>query len=129
MNFTIQCRLAVVLCAVAALATSCIYEESDDEFYRTLWKAEEAPFGEITLDFLCGNQISIKASNAIFDDYGTYSADGDTATFQDLFLIVDDQSYIIEQAIRDGDELFLSWHKANTRTLTVTLMHRLCAYE
>lgn len=129
MNFSIPCRMTVVLCAVAVLVTSCIYEESDDEFYRTLWKTEETPFGVMTLDFLCDKQIAIKASDAIFDDYGTYFPKGTTASFQDLFIIVGEQSYILDEATRDGDLLYLSWHPANSRTISVTLMHRLSSYD
>lgn len=129
MKRLILSRMALIMCASAALATSCIYESPDDEFYRTLWKADENPFGSITLDFLCGGQVSLNAENALFDDYGTYTSSGMTATLKDLFLIVNDKSYIIEEAVRNGDQLYLHWHPANTRTGTTTLMSRLSSYD
>ena len=121
-----QLALAVVSMAVCS---SCIYESPDDEFYRTLWKTDSQLFGEMTVDFLCGNEICIKAEAALFDDYGTYTSSGMTASFEDLFLIVDDNSYILDQAVRQGDILYLHWHRANHQQEITTKMYRLSAYE
>ena len=115
--------------ALMAAGSSCIYESPDDEFYRTLWKTDAQPFGEMTVDFLCGNEICIKAEAALFDDYGTYTSSGMTATFEDLFLIVDDKSYIIDGAVRDRDLLYLHWHPANSREVNTSQMYGLSAYE
>ena len=121
-------QLAFAIALMVAVS-SCIYESPDDEFYRTLWKTDAQPFGEMTVDFLCGNEICIKAEAALFDDYGTYTSSGMTATFEDLFLIVDDNSYILDQAVRQGDILYLHWHRANHQQEITTKMYRLSAYE
>ena len=90
MKRTILSRLALLPIMAAALAlTSCIYDRPPgDNFYRTLWKADDGtpgPFDAsgLTLEFLCndGVSISLDYGPAI---YGTYSPDGSVSALNNL---------------------------------------------
>ena len=85
-------RLLPILGMICILS-SCIYDSPNDNFYRTLWVSEEAPFselgqtsdGRITIEFLCGGSISVTATGAA-GSYGTYQTFGNTAYFVGLTL-------------------------------------------
>lgn len=103
-------RLLPIL-GMICIMSSCIYESAKDNFYRTLWVSEEAPFceigqliegsaedessnkeqlggatsGRITLEFLCGENICVTATGAA-GSYGTYQTFDDTAYFVGLTL-------------------------------------------
>lgn len=90
MKRTIFSRLALLPIMAAALAlTSCIYDRPPgDDFYRTLWKADDGtsePFDAsgLTLEFLCNDGVSISLGDgpAI---YGTYSPDGSVSVLNNL---------------------------------------------
>ena len=88
--------------------------------------------GKVTLEFLCGGNISIRADGAI-GSYGTYRSDGTRAEFKNLALTYQTGSattvIIIEEATRQGDRLQLNWHNAKSRATQFTAMRRLSAYE
>lgn len=116
--------------------TSCVYDAYGDEFYRTLWVSEEMTAGEspaeITLEYLCGNSVCIKADGAA-GSYGKYESDGTRSRFRDLSLTYDIGGtavvVIIEEATRNGDRLLLSWHNSKSRVAQFTSMKRLSSYE
>ena len=111
---------------------SCIYEApKDDMFYRTLWTSEEFPYGPITLEFLCGNNVSIKGDGAI-GSYGNYEPAAHTAHFNSLELTYNTEhpaSIIIEEAYRIGDDMQITWHLNDSETSSTTIMTRLKAYQ
>lgn len=121
MKRTILRRLAILPIMAAALAlTSCIYDSTPgDEFYRTLWKSDEVPLGpfdasELTIEFLCGEGVSVKATAASTDKagpyaFGTYSFDGATAVLNNLKIEYSDRTITFLEAHRNGDTLFLLW--------------------
>ena len=106
-------RLLLMVLVVPFGLSSCIYDSYEDEFYRTLWVAENfiggsstndpkgnsseglegissngpsrASCSKVTLEFLCGGSVSIQADGAI-GSYGTYQADGTRAEFKNLTL-------------------------------------------
>ena len=93
---------------------SCIYEAPGDEFYRTMWYSSEVPLGpvdidELTLEFLCGNHITIKNEDDIIIAYGKYDPDGRTAVFSNVTTIIDDTSITFVEAHLNDDILFLLW--------------------
>lgn len=158
-------RLAILpIMAAALFFQSCIYDSTaGDEFYRTLWKSDETPLGPfdasaLTLEFLCGEQVSIKTTTAARgaagpSTYGTYSFDGLTAIFCDLTLEYDasdvrtgvesladiigsegpgDDGRITVtfiEAHRNGDTLFLLWRIEDTLYPFTTALKRLSEYE
>lgn len=90
MKRTIFSRHALLPIMAAALAlTSCIYDRPPgDNFYRTLWKADDGTPGlfdasGLTLEFLCNDGVSISLGDgpAI---YGTYSPDGSVSVLNNL---------------------------------------------
>lgn len=154
---------AIAICAVAAfLLTSCIYESAGDKFYRTLWESAEVPenvLGEtsntdgaisetaqvksswmkgLTLEFLCGQSISLKSSGSPLLHFGTYESNHFTATFHGLTLKTDGLTITFIDATREGDTLYLRWcattDDPNIASLTISdlytiTLHRLSAYK
>lgn len=109
-------------------ATSCIYDAPGDRFYRTLWESADESLGDITLEFLCNDQIVVTCSNAA-GSYGTYESDGTAATFADLTLTYPDRKVTIREGHRDNDLLFIVWTSGDGKTTQQTQMHRLSAYK
>lgn len=142
----------ISLCAVTAfLSTSCISDAPGDHFYRTLWTSSDSPLGKITIEFLCGGQISIQSPDAV-GSYGTYVSDGHTARFNGLTLMYESESaaalaesddivaisgnvktlqqrILIEEAHRSGDLLTIIWHLEGSSTARTSRLTRLSAYE
>lgn len=117
------------LLAAALTSTSCIYESPvDDEFYRTLWETSEAPFEELTIEFLCNGNITAQADNAA-GSYGTYEAHDFTASFTGLHLTLAQGNVIIEEAHRNDDLLQIIWHYEESDTTYATEMVRLSSYK
>lgn len=166
MKRTILSRLAPLPVMAMALAfTSCIYDSTPgDEFYRTLWKSDEVPLGpfdasSLTLEFLCGEGVSIKTTAASADTagpsaFGTYSFDGATAVFDKLEIKYGSDSIrtgteglegtdgygssdgsdkditiTFLEAHRNGDTLFLLWRVEDMLYPFTTAMRRLSEYE
>lgn len=149
-----RCLASFPLMAAALSATSCIYDTPDgDHFFRTLWTSSEAPFENLTIEFLCGGNISAKADNAA-GSYGSYQPSGKTAWFTGLHLILenspasdaiaDDSSQteeqdrtettregliIIEEAHRTDDLLTIIWHHSGSPTSCSTRLRRLSSYQ
>lgn len=105
-------------------ATSCIFDEPNDRFFRTLWKSDE-----FTLEFLCGQNISVKTNCDGATCYGTYECNDQTAVFQDLTLTQQGQTRTFIDAERSGDTLLLHWITDDSESQYTTAMHRLSAYE
>ena len=109
MKNTTPHKAATTTCILAALIlASCIYEASGDCFYRTLWESSDSsiPFGPITLEFLCGEKVSVSAPGTI-GSFGSYAPSGATATFTGLTLTSDTLTARLIQAHRQGDKLTL----------------------
>jgi hypothetical protein len=104
----------IPLLAATLSLDSCIYEAPGDNFYRTMWSSSEVPLGsidvkELTLEFLCGNKVTIKNEDGIIIAYGNYYPDGRTVVFTDVTTIIDDISITFHEAHLNGDVLFLLW--------------------
>ena len=102
-----------VLAATLSL-DSCIYEAPGDDFYRTMWSSSEVPLGpidveELTLEFLCGNKVTLKNEDGIIIAYGNYYPDGRTAVFTDVTTIIDDTCITFIEAHLNDRILFLIW--------------------
>lgn len=126
---------AVVLGAMAVFCfSSCIFDGAGDKFYRTLWESSEVPLGPfevelLTLEFLCGESISIKMDRAGRTIYGTYETDGETAVFSNLSLEIENFTVTFIDASRSGETLFLRWRIENSVYPFTTAMHRLSSYN
>ena len=129
------CNLtALPLLIISLTSTSCIFEAPDDDFFRTLWKADEAPLKsfsveELTLEFLCENGISLETSNNSIINYGNYRSNGHTAEFYDLNIRLEGHTITFTDAQRSGNTLFLRRKTDDSSDLYTTTMRRLSAYE
>ena len=151
-----RCLASFPLMAAALSATSCIYDTPDgDHFFRTLWTSSEAPFENLTIEFLCGGNISAKADNAA-GSYGSYQPSGETAWFTGLHLILENNPehdtstaagednpaagpdgnqttgtglIIIEEAHRTDDLLTIIWHHSGSTASCSTRLRRLSSYQ
>ena len=79
-----------------------------------MWNSSEVPLGpvdveELTLEFLCGNKVTIKNEEDIIIAYGSYDPNGCTAVFTDVTTIIDDTSITFVEAHLNDDVLFLLW--------------------
>lgn len=121
---------------------SCIYDAPGDRFYRTLWQSEEQPFRssasveadalkDLTLEFLCGNSVCVKATGAA-GSYGTYDSHDLTAYFHKLrlsFVSGDSPATIVlEEAHRTDDLLLVSWHYSGSAVSYTTRLVRRSSY-
>lgn len=126
---------AVVLGTMAVFGfSSCIFDGAGDKFYRTLWESSEVPLGpfeveQLTLEFLCGESISIKVDDADMTLYGTYETDGETAVFHNLSLEIENFTITFIDANWGGETLFLRWRIENSVYPFTTAMHRLSSYN
>lgn len=123
-----RCRILLPILAMIATASSCIYDAPGDNFYRTLWVSDPGqPLGSVTLEFLCGGQVSIASPSAV-GSFGYYETDGRQAWFTDLTLSKTNTTINILEARREGDVLHLTCFDETDLTQTVTEFHRLSAY-
>lgn len=132
---------ALAICAAAAfIFTSCIFDAPGDRFYRTLWRSSEVPLGpfsvdKLTLEFLCGQSISIVAEDTTSGTpvktirYGTYENDGETAVLEGLTISLQGREITFMEARRNGDTLFLIWRAEDSVYPFTTAMHRLSSYD
>lgn len=124
-----------LLMAVAFTSTSCIFESPyEDEFYRTLWESSEVPLGPfpiegLTLEFLCGQNVSIQTGTDDMTIYGRYEYCQNTTVFQNLILESQGRTITFVDATRSGDILFLRWRIEDSVYPFTTPMHRLNAYK
>ena len=127
--------VAALLLIAASLATvSCIYDAPGDRFFRTLWKSTPDPLGpyvteEITLEFLCDGQVTIKNNDGVIIAYGPYAFDDAVAVFPNLAVVVDGVQITFLEAHRNGDTLFLLWRPDFTDYPFTTTLDRLSSYE
>lgn len=150
-------RSALILLIIATFGlTSCIFDSPGDAFYRTLWLSEEKPFsmgamslssgydttggsssgtsssGNVILEFLCGGNISVRASGSI-GSYGTYEPHGTTAYFSNLRLTHYNGNtpivIVLEEAHRTNDLLLISWHYEGSNTSYTTRLVRKSSYD
>ena len=135
MKRIINTLTAVLLWIAAAFgSTSCIFDGPGDTFCRTLWTSSSAPLGplpvkRLTLEFLCGQAISIRTDSLPHIIYGTYESDESTAIFQDLNMTIEDHTVTFIDASLNGDILFLRWRIENSLYPFTTAMHRHTEYE
>ncbi len=132
---------ALAICAAAAfIFTSCIFDAPGDRFYRTLWRSSEVPLGpfsvdKLTLEFLCGQSISIEAEDTTSGipvktvRYGTYENDGETAVLEGLSITLQGREITFMEAHRNDDILFLLWRVEDSVYPFTTAMHRLSSYD
>lgn len=132
---------ALAICAAAAfIFTSCIFDAPGDRFYRTLWRSSEVPLGpfsvdKLTLEFLCGQSISIEAEDTTSGipvktvRYGTYEHDGETAVLEGLTISLQGREITFIEAHRNDDTLFLLWRVEDSVYPFTTAMHRLSSYD
>lgn len=132
---------ALAICAAAAfIFTSCIFDAPGDRFYRTLWRSSEVPLGpfsvdKLTLEFLCGQSISIEAEDTTSGipvktvRYGTYENDGETAVLEGLSIVLQGREITFMEAHRNDDTLFLLWRVEDSVYPFTTAMHRLSSYD
>ena len=135
MKKTTRTLTAVALWSTAVFGlSSCIFDAPGDKFYRTLWECTEDPLGpfevnELTLEFLCGNAISIKTDTSPGMAYGIYESNGETAVFEGLVIELEGHMITFVDANRTGDTLFLRWRTENSLYPFTTPMHRLSSYN
>lgn len=128
--------LVAILSLVMAtfFCTSCIYDAPGDRFYRTLWKSSPEPLGPystgaLTVEFLCGNQVTVKNGNGVIIAYGDYDFDDDVAVFPDMKAVVDGVEISFTEAHRNGDILFLLWRPDFMAYPFTVSLERLSSYE
>ena len=121
-----------VMLIVLPMLCGCIYDSpKDDSFYRTLWRAEGFPYGAITLEFLCENNVKIKGNDAI-GSYGFYEPVEHTAYFSSLDLKYEadkNVTIIIDEALRTGETMQITWHRSDSNDSFTTTMTRLKSYQ
>ena len=114
--------------------SSCIYEAPGDKFYRTLWHSSQIspdPLSTdaLTLEFLCGERVTIKDGCGIIIAHGTYSPDGNVAALGEVTAVIDETTVSFVEAHRNGDTLFLLWRPDGMLTPFTTAMERRSSYE
>ena len=129
---TRRIKIFGLILLVLPLFYGCIYDTpKGDLFFRTLWTSEEFPYGFITLEFLCDNNVKIKGENAI-GSYGHYKVVEYAAHFESLELkyeIKNTVSITIEEAHRIGDNMQITWHLTDSMSSSTTTMTRLKSYQ
>lgn len=114
--------------------SSCIFEAPGDQFYRTLWNSSQVPLGPmavdaLTLEFLCGERVTLKDGSGIIIAHGTYSPDGNVAVLDEVIAVVDGINVSFVEAHRNGDTLFLLWRPEGMMYPFTTAMERRSSYE
>ena len=133
--FTPRMVRIISLTAVLSLSlNSCIYEAPGDNFYRTLWNTARFLPGtsgaeSLTLEFLCGGQVTIKNGSGTIITHGTYSPDCSIATFDEMSAVINDITVTFLEAHRNGDTLFLLWIPEGQQHPSTTAMERRSSYD
>ena len=117
-----------------SISSSCIYEAPGDKFYRTLWNSSQVPLGpldvdELTLEFHCGDKVTLKDGSDMIIAHGTYFPDDNVAVLQEVVAVIDDITVSFVEAHRNGDTLFLLWRPEDMMYPFTTAMERLSSYE
>lgn len=126
--------LGIAALAVLFGANSCIFEAPGDNFYRTLWNSSQVPLGPLdvdalTLEFLCGERITLKDGNGTIIAHGTYSPDGNVAVLSEAIAVANGVNVSFVEAHRNGDTLFLLWRPEGMIYPFTTAMERRSSYE
>ncbi|MBO5815873.1 MAG: hypothetical protein J6R30_07170 [Bacteroidales bacterium] len=126
--------LGLTVLLVLSGANSCIFEAPGDRFYRTLWNSTQVPLGpldieELTLEFLCGERVTVKDGSGTIIAHGTYSPDGNIAVLCEVTAVIDETTVSFMEAHRNGDTLFLLWRPDGMLTPFTTAMERRSSYE
>ena len=113
--------------------SSCIYEAPGDNFYRTLWSSSQIPLGplsadSLTLEFLCGERVTIKDGCGIIIAHGTYSPDGNIAALEEVTAVINEVTIYFVEAHRNSDTLFLLWRPEGMMYPFTTAMERRSSY-
>lgn len=113
--------------------SSCIFEAPGDNFYRTLWSSSRVPLGPLyadalTLEFLCGERVTIKDSCGIIIAHGTYSPDGNVAALEEVTAVINEVTIYFVEAHRNSDTLFLLWRPEGMMYPFTTAMERRSSY-
>jgi hypothetical protein len=123
---------------VSTIATSCIYDAPGDNFYRTLWTAEEVHLGpfevsSLTLEFLCNGEVSVtlkdRSRHISGYTYGTYAPDNLTAILEGLRINIQNLEVTFIEAHRDGNTLFLLWKIEDSAYQFTTTLQRKSSYN
>jgi hypothetical protein len=123
----------LIFLSLALGLSSCIFEAPGDNFYRTLWSSSRVPLGPLyadalTLEFLCGERVTIKDSSGIIIAHGTYSPDGNVAALEEVTAVINEVTIYFVEAHRSGDTLFLLWRPEGMMYPFTTAMERRSSY-
>ena len=125
---------AIASLTAGILTTSCIHVPlQENEFYETVWTAEDVPLGpyeinSLTLEFFDDNGLSLCADygegpERTYKVYGTYGIYGQSATFQGLEMYLKGHFVTFHEAYLQSDGLYLIWRIDNSAHLFTTMMH------
>ena len=124
-----------LICLLAVFVfNSCIFDSAGDKFYRTLWESDAEtlvtlPAGEFTLEFLCGQAVSVKVAESPIISYGTYESDGCRAIIHGLTTSLEGKVVSFTDSVRDGDTMYLHCRMVGSCETYTLVMHRLSAYR
>ena len=132
--FTRTMKTCGVMLIALPMFCGCIYDTpTGDMFYRTLWTSEEFPYGSITLEFLCDEEVSITITDRSRQitgyTYGRYSPENMTAVFEGLSTSIQNLEVTFIEAHRDGDTLYLIWQTENSALPFTTTLQRKSNYN
>ena len=82
----------------------------------------------LSLEFLCGERVTIKDGCGIIIAHGTYSPDGNIAALEEVTAVINEVTICFEQAHRSGDTLFLLWRPEGMMHTITTAMERKSSY-
>ena len=82
----------------------------------------------LSLEFLCGERVTIKDGCGIIIAHGTYSPDGNIAALEEVTAVINEVTICFEQAHRSGDTLFLLWRPEGMMHTITTAMERRSSY-
>ena len=116
-----------------SVSSSCIYEAPGDKFYRTLWHSSQISpdslsADALTLEFLCGERVTIKDGCGIIIAHGTYSPDGNIAALEEVTAVINEVTIYFVEAHRNSDTLFLLWRPEGMMYPFTTAMERRSSY-
>jgi hypothetical protein len=123
----------LIFLSLALGLSSCIFEAPGDNFYRTLWHSSQISpdslsADALTLEFLCGERVTIKDGCGIIIAHGTYSPDGNIAALEEVTAVINEVTIYFVEAHRSGDTLFLLWRPKGMMHTITTAMERRSSY-
>ena len=123
----------LIFLSLALGLSSCIYEAPGDKFYRTLWHSSQIspdPLSAdaLTLEFLCGERVTIKDGCGIIIAHGTYSPDDNIAALEEVTAVINEVTIYFVETHRNSDTLFLLWRPEGMMYPFTTAMERRSSY-